>query len=825
MKPLSFPRTQSPSGHVRITRLASLLLALVLLLVGGKNPTVHANLYRPVTGLAIQIPVIQVSDGWETWIRIQNVGQKDTKFALLLFDYFGPYSGSYCGFPTMVELSGRVPVGGAWTYRLASTNTLDCNGAPFRSTSGILVSLSMTQASYAEQLACLGPGLDVRTYMYDLWLNWMEYPDVIATGLPGIAHLDGEPTAVHVDRIRTGTGGTPLATAYTGIAEPEMEIGPDSRTGAYMYYTPLLFDAFNSSGWSSQIWIQNFGTECTSVEIWFQRQQDCLKARVQQVLSLCPGETVAVDPEMPGFLGSAWIRSTQPLGIIVDEYNANSNLLMSYRGMPANYYGALTTSGSLFNYAPLIYRELNGWNTSIVVQNLSGVHNALVKVYFLDNNGDIIDTIVEWLCPRGSQVFYLPQISDLPGQYVGQARVESQNWWGPGSPSVPAPNILSVVHLVNYNTGQGDSYNAFPAHQALNVQWVALPSLVKDKRDPYEPTGTRWSSEIAMTDLDMIPHVSTWRIDFFDQNGLLYSLCQTLSEKQVIYIKLANIGILPPGWVGSAIISWQCGTGGALGVVVVEKASGYPSGDLTKAYGGFPLFIPPTLPDAVRCPDCMQQLCDSVTITGKVTNAGVALAGATVELWSYGPNNVWNGATDFVGAGDDYLYATTTSSSVAGATLGDYTFVNVAAAPLGQNYYVIASKTGYVGTFTAVSNVLCGVDRTININPCIVVINGTAHVTPFNSGAALKNATVELWQWDATLTPPAYKSFASTTTNSEGFFEFVAQPCGTYELKFLFLCVGNTVTVIKDGIVLDPAQVSTWKIEVDLNRCEGRWFK
>ena len=562
----------------------------ITLAPGENNITVDAGLVRPTVGRVIQLPVIQVGDGWETWIQAQNVGTQDTKFALLLFGYSGPYCGPQCNLPAKVEFSGRVPVGGAWTYKLASANTVTCAGALFRPTSGILVSLSLQQAMALESLACT----TARDAVWQLWRSWM----LNGTGPAG------EPVAASVNRIQTGAGGTPRASAYTGIADPEMETGPDPRTHAYMYYAPMLFDTFSPAGWSSRLWIQNSGIECTSLEIWFQKQQDCLKARIQEVLALCPGETIAVDPEMAGFLGSAWIRSSQPLGIIVDEYSTNGSILMSYRGMPAEYYMG-ETLGSRFNYAPLTYREFEGWNAGIVVQNLSSVYNALVKVYFLDNSGDIIDTIVEWICPRGSQTFYLPAINNLPGMYVGQARVEYQNWWGPGDPPVGAPNVLSVVNLVNYNTGQGAAYNTFPARHASTIRrWVALPFLVKDKHDPYEPTGTKWTSEIALTDLDMNPHVATWRIDFFDQNGLLYSLCQTMNEKQVDYVKLDNIGILPPGWLGSAIISWQCGDGGAMGVVVMEKASGYASGDLTKSYEGFPLIVPPTIPDAVTCPVC-----------------------------------------------------------------------------------------------------------------------------------------------------------------------------------------------------------------------------
>ena len=36
---------------------------------------------------------------------------------------------------------------------------------------------------------------------------------------------------------------------------------------------------------------------------------------------------------------------------------------------------------------------------------------AKVKVYFLDRSGDVITTLVDWICPRGSQTFFLPLIA------------------------------------------------------------------------------------------------------------------------------------------------------------------------------------------------------------------------------------------------------------------------------------------------------------------------------------------------------------------------------------------------------------------------------
>ena len=538
----------------------------------------------------VQVPVIQARDGWETLVQVQNVGQGPGKFALLLYGYSGPYCGSKCIGPKTVELSGLVPMGAAWSFELGA-NTVDCNGVLFSPQSGIVVSLSEAQWRAVESMNCW----EAMHYVDGLWK-------------PPAVRAAGQPAAVSVNRLQLGSGGTPLAAAYTGISDA-MDPGPDPYTGAYMYYAPAVLDKYCNHGWSSRIWIQNSGSQCTSVEIWFYKQDDCLRARVKQILALCPGETIYVEPEIYYFMGSAWIRASQPLGVVVDAYTADGKTLNSYRAMPTDYYGSPAPAGSLFNYAPLVYKEFYGWSSIVSAQNLSGAHNAFVKVYFLDNSGDVITTMTDWICPRGSQAFDLQLLSNLPGQYVGQVRVESQNWWGSGAPPVDAPYIQSAVNLVNYNTKQVAAYNALPRPKdlPLSVRWVALPFLAKDKYDAYQPSGVTWSSELVLTNLDARSGVSTYRIDFFDQNGLQYSLCRTLNEKQVDYIQLADLGVFPSGWVGSALISWQCSLPsniGALGVVVLERPSDYDTSDVTKSYEGIPLLCEPYDAGADACPGC-----------------------------------------------------------------------------------------------------------------------------------------------------------------------------------------------------------------------------
>jgi len=519
------------------------------------------------------IPIVQTTEGWETWIQAQNAGLAPGKFGLLLFGYSGLDCSPQCTETVKLEMSGLVPMGAAWTYTLSSANVVDCSGQPFTPTSGILVSLSPDQWMYAEKQNCSAE----TEYVKGLWLN-----DTAA----------GQPAAVTVSRIQTGGGGqTVRAAAYVGISDT-MPGQRDPRSGAYMYYATLNLGQNNLLTWQSTLWMQNIGRECASSELWYYRQGDCLRADVQKISALCPGETIRVDPTASlgaGWLGSVWIRATQPLGVIVDEYDTSGSVLMSYRALPADLWTSqgMATRSSLLNQAPLIYREFNGWNASLQVQNLSPVYNALVKVYFYDNSGDLT-TMVDWICPRGSQTFDLRAINSLPGQYVGWARVESQNWWGSGNPPVDAPYIQTVVNLVNANTGQGLAYTALPARRG-GGEWqvLALPKLMKNYPVPGL-AAVAWDSEIAVTNLNLQPNVTVFRLDFFDQNGLLYSLCRTINEKQVEHVNLDPIGIIPTGWLGSAVISVQCGPG-SLGAVVVERGSSSVSGDLAAGYEALPL--------------------------------------------------------------------------------------------------------------------------------------------------------------------------------------------------------------------------------------------
>jgi hypothetical protein len=462
--------------------------------------------------------------------------------------------------------------------------------------------------------------------------EWQQFDDAYKRRLTyegldfGLYH--GEPLAITVNR-QCPDPTDPNVTvnaAYTGVSSDE-EGARDPLFGGFTYYAPLVIA--DKGGLNSIIWIQNSGELCTSLEIWLKAQDNCLRPILGDVLSLAPGETVRFDPNTvvgPDWQGSAWVRGSQPLGLVVDTIGPNH--FTSYKGIAGDVDSLQFSTGAQVNYAPLIYNQQQGWDTLIQVQNLSSTTAAKVKVYFLDHGGGIVTTLVDWICPRGSQTFFLPVINGIPGNWVGSARVESQEWWSPGDPLVDPPRVMSVVLLERWDDParslrrEAMAYNAFS--ECTTFDWqigngdgtdgsavLALPLLAKENRNI--------TTEIAITNLVPKPGFTDFAILLYDQNGLIDHVCQKLSEKQVEYIDLSRWGFIAPRWLGSAVISatfWEHDVfdaqGGftrnivGLAAVAVERVGGTLGapdvpGDESKAYEAFPIFDFFVEPHAVDC--------------------------------------------------------------------------------------------------------------------------------------------------------------------------------------------------------------------------------
>jgi len=474
----------------------------------------NTNLSLDFTGafclprLRVYVPVLNLVNeqaGYETWIQVQNLGQCDIVVSM---DLYGEYSGD-CEAGNLLRTlhSGDIRPGSTWVW-----------------TSAYLPSNARSAILYASQ-----------------------------------------PIAVEV--LRRGPGipdsGVEVTGGYDGI--PSTLLGKrDDFFGGYAYYAPVVYGF--SDGLSSWLYIQNAGTRCTTVEIYFRSEANCNRTTIGNVRVLAPGEMVRFDVAgtVGGrFQGSAWISASQPLAIVVDH--VGDNVLMSYIAMPADTLyadgGDIPFSvGSQVNYGPLIYREFQGWDTTVHVQNLGSTSQAKVKVYFLDASGDVIQTLVDWICPRGSQHFFLPVVNGLPGNYVGAVRVESQDWWSPGAPPVPYPAIVSVAELVKYEGParaerlEAVAYNLFTENTAydwqtgeLGVKRVAIPSVIKGRGG--------LTSEVAIQNVVPLPGFTDLALSMYDANRLLDVHHEKLNEKQVEYINIESWALIPHNFEGSMIIS------------------------------------------------------------------------------------------------------------------------------------------------------------------------------------------------------------------------------------------------------------------------------
>ncbi len=543
------------------TTLGLALGVLVLGILVGLM-TVGTVAADPTPGVKIQLPRIDVGDvlgtgPWETWIQVQNVSIDDTDTGAIFLGW-GDYSG-LC--PTndpgvIVHYCQLIRGNAIWTLRTQIAS--DTKSAIIYT---VREDVFMQACSDAE----------LTEHNTDMWREWLKEWE-FGTGMditkdPAVpmtwGPAQGEEVAVTATRYGPNDYGTFVSSTYTGISR-EME-GDDSAP--YEYYAPYVMKGYN--GLDTELTIQNSGEVCTSVWIDYMEQGSCAIVYKHHVEQLAPGEAIRLKVpcytgQIPcGWLGSAHISAEQPLGIIVDETSfdvpcmgVDRGTLLTHRARPKEEFrdGELIEDYKV--YADLIFREWSGWESSIQVQNLSrvGLH-TFVTVDFMDNSGDEILFLADWVCPTGSTTFYLPIVTDLLPGYVGAAEIQSHGQIDYPGGKTDAQPIFAVVDLKKPDNpltpemdAQGGSYNAHPESQKEWVSQIALPFMAK-VADSTHP----WTSMIAIRNNSNCNKIKPM-IHFKDETGTI--VCEIPSfwirPKQVKMFDLNNIGCLYPGYIGAA---------------------------------------------------------------------------------------------------------------------------------------------------------------------------------------------------------------------------------------------------------------------------------
>ncbi len=529
-------------------------------------------------GCQVHLPILNFQgqdDVCRSMIEVQYIGCEPSKAVLVTWGEPGFCPPQAAG-PLKVECTGLLFPGSSWIMMGAQIPTGSKGGMLFKFTAQQLtdVGIDLGFDDIVADLMCetlffgvVGDADDYRRFKkaYNEGLDFAGINQRIAMGSGFLA--------VEVLRHCPGdvTPGVEVSSKYNGIAAAHLG-SYDPVFGGYAYWVPLVYA--NKGGLNTIIYIQNGGLECSSLELWFRATDDCLRARICDVSTLAPGETYQFDASDcvgPDWQGTAWVRASEPMGLAVDIYGAD--VLTTHIGEPDAYVypdpiDEVFAQWENVAFGPLIYSEYQGWDTGVTVVNVSPVTAAKVKVYFLDRSGDVITTLVDWICPRGNQVFWMPVIADLPGNWVGSMRIESQIWWTPGTGPIAAPPIAGGAVLVKYSdvartaAEQAIAYNLLPEHKSYiwqvgsgegnlfsGVGLIAIPSLLKDL------DGSGVTSELSIMNLVAKPGFTDFAIYIYDQNGLLDFVCQKLHDRQVEYIDLQTWGYVNNGFKGSAVIS------------------------------------------------------------------------------------------------------------------------------------------------------------------------------------------------------------------------------------------------------------------------------
>ena len=515
-----------------------LLMALVLVigLFGGlmTASTVSAD---PDQGKRIQVPRIDVEDlfgggDWDTLLQIQNT-------------------------------SSTVATWVAVTYWKTYTDECPPNATAALST-------YHKQYVQANGIWTLTPPADARSAIVcSMATEPTSKPD-----LTNPANCTGAVTlAVTVDRWGMDLNLHELASSYVGISE-----GMETDT---KYFAPYVMYDYNHS-LDTTISIQNSGELCTSVWIYYKEQGNCEYQISQHITELAPGEAIRVGPggdlAFPaalmgagGWLGSAYISANEPLGIIVDQWTVDATndagTLLTFRGLPYDY-------AETEWYADFLYREISGWTSSIQVQNLTVESKpTFVTVNFMDQSGDEVLFVGDWICRNGTKTFYLPAIIDLghnfPFGYVGAAEIQSHNQVDYPGNEHEGQNIFVVVDMKKTKMWdpdlgiwrptaagetQGGAYNAHPEDQKLEATGWALPFIARE--------GQGVTSKIVIRNNSNCNKIRP-KVTLYDETGreVYFFWASWLQPKHMTVIDLNNFPVVTAGFVGAAKVTVDPGVG------------------------------------------------------------------------------------------------------------------------------------------------------------------------------------------------------------------------------------------------------------------------
>jgi hypothetical protein len=228
--------------------------------------------------------------------------------------------------------------------------------------------------------------------------------------------------------------------AATGI----MQVYTGLPTGAASQLAPLVFK--DRGGWDSEIRVQNVSASPITVRVGVQPTGGGTQITSAPVTvgANAPYTFRPRDlPELPGGLvASAQVEASGNVVAVVSEFNIERTTGMIYNAFGPD-------QGTTRISIPLIFRDRNGFDTGVQVQNVDATDAQVRITYRLASGASSVDFAV--VPAGGSFTFYQPSNENIPPGSVGSAVIENI---GGGQ------RLVAIVNEVNYVRG-GDASSTY----------------------------------------------------------------------------------------------------------------------------------------------------------------------------------------------------------------------------------------------------------------------------------------------------------------------------------------------------------------------------
>ncbi|HZT05656.1 MAG TPA: S8 family peptidase [Chloroflexota bacterium] len=330
---------------------------------------------------------------------------------------------------------------------------------------------------------------------------------------------------------------TPTPPPPTAVATPTPTPPPSpvpGRSRAFTYNTPspastvyLPALARSTDGWNSHISVMNTGNAPASTTIRLIEVNGSSTLSLNAVLPANASTTVEL--ESIDFLSGSWegsgvISSEGAIASVVTATRASWNSI-AYDGR---------VGGTPVAYAPLVFKNRNGWSTTAYVQNL-GADPTFVQLAYTSADGPGVWTDRVSIPAAASRRISLRDTTAIPDNFVGGLTATSQD-----------AQPLALVILETNPIGNAAAYTA-PLNSGTNL---VAPVVFKNRR-----TNGTWNTGVQIQNLGADTAHVTVTYRGTDGPGDSYSDRGSIDPGGSRTFYQPSSPGLPDGFVGSATIA------------------------------------------------------------------------------------------------------------------------------------------------------------------------------------------------------------------------------------------------------------------------------